>query len=278
MRFHAVDVETANNERSSICQIGIATFENGELVSTYNKMFDPSVEFWPWNIRVHGITAEMVAGQPHPSEAKEEIKAIFGSSPVVSHSTFDRRSFQLVFGSDWVADLQWFDSTQMVKNAWPQFRKKGYGLKDMSQFLGLALKHHDASSDAIACGQIVMAAIDTSRKSIFDLSKPLSRPARTNQKPLASLVRDFSQDQVLEGQKIVFTGALSEMTRKEAKEAAFALGADVPGSLTKNTTILVLGGDDYQANSKYKKAMELIEGGVSIDLLSEDDFISLVMH
>lgn len=62
MRFCSLDVETANYDSASICQIGIGIFENGVLVDTWDSLIDPQDSFHWSNVRVHGITSEMVHG------------------------------------------------------------------------------------------------------------------------------------------------------------------------------------------------------------------------
>jgi len=68
----------------------------------------------------------------------------------------------------------------------------------------------------------------------------------------------------LTGETIVITGTLATMTRDEARDAARAAGATVTDSVSKKTTLLVVGAE---AGSKLRKAQDL---GVAI--IDEDEF------
>jgi len=68
----------------------------------------------------------------------------------------------------------------------------------------------------------------------------------------------------LQGKTFVFTGALSQFTREEAKRLVESLGGKVSSSVSKNTDYVVAGADP---GSKYEKAKAL---GVTI--LNEDEF------
>ncbi len=70
------------------------------------------------------------------------------------------------------------------------------------------------------------------------------------------------------GKTVVFTGALTTMTRDEAKDDAKARGATVTGSVSKKTDYLVAGAD---AGSKLEKARAL---GVAV--LSEEEWRALI--
>ena len=39
--FAAIDFETANNERSSVCSVGIVIVRNGEIVDTFYSLIQP---------------------------------------------------------------------------------------------------------------------------------------------------------------------------------------------------------------------------------------------
>ena len=54
--FVALDVETANKDASSICQIGMAGFKDGILVREWASLINPEAEFLDFNINIHGLT------------------------------------------------------------------------------------------------------------------------------------------------------------------------------------------------------------------------------
>ncbi|MFT7592298.1 MAG: DNA polymerase-3 subunit epsilon [bacterium] len=64
MNFLAIDVETANADYSSICQIGIAEFKGGEITNTWSQLINPEVEFDIFNTMLHGIGEIDVDGAP----------------------------------------------------------------------------------------------------------------------------------------------------------------------------------------------------------------------
>jgi DNA ligase (NAD+) len=66
----------------------------------------------------------------------------------------------------------------------------------------------------------------------------------------------------------VFTDSLERMTRSGAKASAKALGAEVTGSVSKETDYVVVGAD---AGSKARKARDL-----GVTTLSEDDWLALI--
>ena len=39
--FAAIDFETANNERSSVCSVGIVIVRNGEIVDSFYSLIQP---------------------------------------------------------------------------------------------------------------------------------------------------------------------------------------------------------------------------------------------
>ena len=75
-------------------------------------------------------------------------------------------------------------------------------------------------------------------------------------------------DGPLTGQVVVVTGTLATMSREEAREAARAAGATVTDSVSKKTTLLVVGAE---AGSKLKKAQDL-----GVRIADETEFLQLL--
>ncbi|WP_136609739.1 exonuclease domain-containing protein [Sinomonas albida] len=91
------------------------------------------------------------------------------------------------------------------------------------------------------------------------------------------------------GHRIVFTGSLG-MTRAEAKSRAAALGAQPASSVTRATTLLVVGdgfvaadltgsrtgGTSGPTTSKARRALELRSAGYRVEVLSEGEFLQML--
>ena len=75
------------------------------------------------------------------------------------------------------------------------------------------------------------------------------------------------------GKTIVFTGALSTMTRSAAAKLAISCGATVHGTVTERTDFVILGDKRRGISTKQQKAERLIQDGAAIQLLVEADFL-----
>ena len=86
MRFSAIDVETANPDMGSICQIGIARFSDGQLVGEWSTLVDPEDYFDEVNISIHGIRPRMVKGQPKLPDIAETLRMHLTNTVSVCHT------------------------------------------------------------------------------------------------------------------------------------------------------------------------------------------------
>jgi DNA polymerase-3 subunit epsilon len=175
----------------------------------------------------------------------------------------------------------WLDSAKIARRAWEQFAYKGYGLANIADFLGIEFGHHDALEDAIAAAKIVHHACEQSQLTIEDWLTRVGQPIFTYKGGSTIIKLDGNLEGPLYGENLVFTGALS-LTRRDAGQLAAQLGCNVINSVSKKTTMLVVGTQDksklagYEKSSKHRKAEELINTkGVPIRILSEKDFAEM---
>lgn len=54
MDFVAIDVETANPDMSSICQIGVAVYQNGQIIEEWKTYIDPE-DYFNWACKVYCV-------------------------------------------------------------------------------------------------------------------------------------------------------------------------------------------------------------------------------
>ncbi len=266
--FIAIDVETANSDPASICQIGIAIYTNGGLFKTYSHLINPDCIFNDQNINIHGIDEEDVAQAPFFSEIFPPISDLLSDYPVVSHTMFDRNAIQKACKKYGLAfpNFDWVDSSMIARRAWTDVAQTGYGLLNLCNRIGFDYVPHDAKEDAIACGAVVLAALEHT-KWTFEQAVVESRKRNSSSKWAGkNVTRTGEARGEFFGKVLVFTGDLP-ISRSEAADKAASQGFTVKNNVSKKTDILVLGrsGD---GTTKHKRALELIEQGFTIEIVT----------
>lgn len=160
LTFAAFDVETANRNRGSICSIGVAIVRNGVRVRTHSWLCRPPAGidgFDAWNMKIHKITPDMVAGQPTFAQRWPEVLDTVAGLPVVAHNaSFDITAVSQACAHSRTTMPTWrYGCTlEWSKHHLPLPR---YGLKYVAAALGVTLnRHHDAGADADAAADIAV--------------------------------------------------------------------------------------------------------------------------
>ncbi|WP_018128449.1 exonuclease domain-containing protein [Balneola vulgaris] len=282
MNFLAIDVETANADYSSICQIGLVHFQDGQIVDKWSSLVNPEAYFDPFNSSIHGITEEAVQNAPTFDAIHSLISEKITNQITIHHMPFDRIAVTRACTEYNLEIIQpkWLDSAKIVRRTWDQFAYKGYGLANIADFLDIQFGHHDALEDAIAAAKIVHIACEKTQRTVEDWLTRVDQPIFPYQSGSSAIRLDGNSEGALYGENLVFTGALS-IPRKDAAKIAADIGCNIRNSVSKKTTILVVGTHDtsklagYEKSSKHRKVEELIENGISIKILSEKDFIEM---
>lgn len=283
MKFIAIDVETANADLASICQIGVVSFQDKQVDETWESLVDPEDEFDEVNVSIHGITEEKVIFAPIFPDVFENIRSRLEGQIVVSHMPFDRIALGQVLEkySLPVFECTWLDTARVARRTWTQFAYSGYGLANLAEELQIEFKHHNALEDARAAGVILNKAIEKSGIGIDEWLERVKKPIFESAGYSEKIKREGNPDGHLFGEVVVFTGSLL-IPRRQAADIAANAGCQVDPSVTQITSILVVGNQDVrrlagqEKSSKHRKAEELIGKGNNIRILTEHDFMQLI--
>jgi DNA polymerase III, epsilon subunit and related 3''-5'' exonucleases len=158
--FVAIDFETANRNWTSICAVGLAFVDGGRVVANPSWLVrPPELVFDPGFIKIHGITADQVAGQPEFSELWATLLPHLQGRTIVAHNAeFDVNV--LIQSLDYYhiprlsAD---YSCTKIIaQRTWPGLKR--YGLAALAERHGITFQHHDAGEDANVCAQVALLA------------------------------------------------------------------------------------------------------------------------
>ncbi len=91
--FTAIDFETANSHPSSACSVGLVRVRDGVVVDRAVWFIRPPAahaEFLPFNIKIHGITPEMVEEARMWEEQLGDLQDFVGDDMLIAHNaSFD---------------------------------------------------------------------------------------------------------------------------------------------------------------------------------------------
>ena len=283
--FFVIDVETANLDNSSICQIGLAEFQGSELISAWESLVNPEQYFDPYLSQIHGITADQVIDKPRFRDLSKCITEKVDDRRLFHHMPFDKNAVNRAcqrYGVD-IWKPRWMDSARLVRRAWSEFSQTGYALGKITKHLGIEYIAHNALQDAIATGKVINVAVLHSAISLPEWDTRILQPTNpfySTARKAISYKTDGNPEGLLYGESVVFTGTLSQ-PRSVYAQLAYESGCRVQDGVTKETTLLVVGWQDsyrlagFEKSSKQRRAEKLAEAGQGIRILSEEDFLAI---
>jgi DNA polymerase-3 subunit epsilon len=87
--YTAIDFETAQGKRWSICQVGLVRVENQIIKEQLSILVQPPDNYY-WNnfIDIHGISSEQTADAPTFDKIWHQIEPFIKNQNVVAHNGF----------------------------------------------------------------------------------------------------------------------------------------------------------------------------------------------
>jgi len=156
--FAAIDFETANNERTSVCSVGIVVVRNGVVADSFYSLIKPEPEYYNyWCTQVHGITIDDTRNAPVFPEVWKQVEPLIEGMPLVAHNkAFDENCLKAVFRCYQMdyPDYTFLCTLQKSKRVWPCGH---HNLDIIAERCGYHLaNHHHALADAEACAAIAL--------------------------------------------------------------------------------------------------------------------------
>lgn len=163
--FVAIDVETANGHRTSICAVGAVKVTGGIITDTFYRLVRPLPNFYYryFTEEIHGIGASDTDHEPTFAGIWPELKEFIGSLPLVAHNmVFDRgclRAAARAYGIEF-PDNEFLCTLQTARRTFPRQLCPSFSLPSLANFLGIPFdNHHNALADAEACAKIAMTIL-----------------------------------------------------------------------------------------------------------------------
>lgn len=273
--FVAIDFETANSDYSSACEIGLVKVIDNQILDKYHSLIKPpNNSYTIANTLIHGITEKQTENAPSFEEIWPEIKSFIGTNCLVAHNI----NADLSILSHC---LEYYGLENPGYESICTYKFFGINLDQLCQAFSIERQYHNALIDAEACAKVYIKYLNNIKP---DYSK-CERSSKSN-------LFDFSGHERIEGdylkpdfengdsecpffrQKVVITGVFSNISRQEIAQMLKEKGADIDTSITERTNFLITGKDP--GPSKIRTVETLIKNGKSIQLISEQQFLSMI--
>ncbi len=156
--FAAIDFETANYERTSVCSVGVVIVRNGEIVDSFYSLIQPEPNYYNyWCTEVHGLCHKDTDYAPVFPYVWKKIEPLIEGLPLVAHNkTFDESCLKAVFRCYQMdyPDYQFFCTCRASRRHFGKLLPN-HQLHTVAEACGYHLEnHHHALADAEACAWI----------------------------------------------------------------------------------------------------------------------------
>lgn len=157
--FAAIDFETANEQLSSVCSIGIVVVRNGIITDRFYSLIQPEPNYYSLqNSSVHSLTYEDTVKEAVFSKVWFRVESLIEGLPLVAHNKgFDEACLKAAFKTYQMdyPDYRFYctlaESRRQLKHL------PNHQLHTVAADCGYILtNHHHALADAEACAEIAM--------------------------------------------------------------------------------------------------------------------------
>jgi DNA polymerase-3 subunit epsilon len=161
--FVALDFETANHNRSSVCSIGIVIVKDSIIVDKFYELIKPRPNFYcNWATEIHGIKYWDTYNSLEFPDVWMKISERISNLPIIAHNmSFDKSCLLAVHELYGMPQPQNSFHCTLANSKKKHPGLPNYQLDTVSKHLGFELhNHHNALADAEACAWIALKTFD----------------------------------------------------------------------------------------------------------------------
>lgn len=270
MDFIAIEIETANQWRDSMCSIGLVKVVDNKIIDSLFTYLNPNQPFDEYHTAQHGISDDMVRFSPTFETFYPILNNWITNQTVIAfYRNFDQSVIEEACTSInklapycFYGDILSF-SKQNMKPL--QF----YTLQSIASQFKISLDRERAEIIA----ELVLSFEQNFHN--FTLSQ-----LTNHQSQVSIQTSSFSSSTDFQGKTIVFTGGLEGLTRSMASKKIRSYGGIFSNTVTKQTDMLIVSNSSWQKaqlgqkSSKLQKAEKLQVSGFNIEIIPEEKVIS----
>lgn len=162
MDFVAIDFETATSNFTSVCSLGICVVENNIITDRKEILIKPEpFEFNDYNIKIHGITPDMVINKPTFDKYWSWLRPYLENKTVIAHNADFDVGVLCNTLKQFNIPLPTFDylcTVKLSQKAYPELAS--HKLNNLCDALGIHFHHHRAYDDAYACAKVLLRVLE----------------------------------------------------------------------------------------------------------------------
>ena len=157
--FAAIDFETANQCRSSVCSVGVVIVHDGMIVDRFYSLIQPTPNYYThWTTEIHGLTHNDTDNAPIFPEVWKQINPLIKGLPLVAHnSPFDEGCLISVLNPYEMEypEYPFYCTLKASRKLQPEL--PNHRLDTVAETCNFNLtNHHNAIADAEACAAIAL--------------------------------------------------------------------------------------------------------------------------
>lgn len=290
-KFTFFDVETPNYNNDRISSVGIVVVDDGIKILEANYLVNPEVRFDTFNIKLMGITPNMVSDAPTFDVLWPELKGHFEDSIIVAHNaTFDLGVLTMTL-AHYGLEIPNFNYICTVVLAKKFLGYRRNSLDYLCATLGVLLeRHHEALSDARGCQGIFYHIVEHygySDDFVQTFYKPHLRgkslpvkPSKVSESKVKISLASTTDCVQVRDKVFCLTGDFRFGTKTDVELFILARGGRIVSQVTRQVDYLIVGalGSPLWAYGSYgtkvKRAFECRNAGTCMDIVLENDFFN----